>query len=237
LIKAVIFDWFNTLARYEPPREEVHSRALQVFGIGIDPVKLIVPLLTADKYFFDENILRPIRKRSAEEQDELYAHYEEIIMVEAGLKFDKELPYKVYQKGKELFGEILDFVLFDDVIETMKALKETGLTIGLLTNFARDMTPLIKKLGLATYIDFVVTPYDAGADKPDPRIFQTALMKAKVKSAEAIYIGDQYKVDIVGAQSVGITALLIDRYNIYSEMATCPRIANLSGLKNFLNIP
>jgi len=235
LIKAVIFDWFNTLARYEPPRESVHSRALQEFGIEVEPVKLIKPLLSADKYFFDENTVLPVRKRSDEEQEKLYARYEEILMIEAGLKFAQGLPLKVYHKGKELFGDALDFVLFDDVLPVMKTLRQKKLTIGLLTNYAKDMTPLIKKLALDHYIDFIVTPYDAGSDKPDPQIFRFALKKAGVIAGETIYVGDQYKVDIVGAHNAGINrALMIDRYNLYPEIKDSPRIMSMEELNSYL---
>lgn len=235
MIKAVIFDWFNTLARYEPPREQVHSQALKEFDIEIEPVKLIKPLLSADKFFFDENTILPVRKRSVEEQEKLYSHYEEILMTEAGLKFAKGLPLKVYRKGKDIFGDTLDFVLFDDVLPVMKTLKQKKLTIGLLTNYAKDMTPLINKLSLDPYIEFVVTPYEAGSDKPDPQIFRFALKKAGVIADETIYIGDQYKVDILGAHNAGITiALMIDRYNLYPEIKDCPRISSLVELNNYL---
>jgi putative hydrolase of the HAD superfamily len=235
LIKSVIFDWFNTLARYEPPRELVHSRALQEFGIEVEPVKLIKPLMSADKYYFEENTIVPVRKRSAAEQEKLLTSYEEIIMIEAGLKFAKELPAKVYRKGKELFGDTLEFVLFEDVLPVMKTLKQKKLTTGLLTNYAKDMAPLIKKLALDPYVDFVVTPYDAGADKPDPQIFRFALNKAGATADETIYIGDQYKVDIVGARNAGINkALMIDRYNLYPEIKDIPRIMSLKELNPYL---
>jgi putative hydrolase of the HAD superfamily len=235
LLKSVIFDWFNTLARYEPPRELVHSKALQEFGIKVDPVKLIKPLLSADKYYFEENIAIPIRKRSAVEQEILLTRYEEILMVEAGLKFDTDLPLKVYRRGKELFGDTLDFVLFDEVIPVMKILRESKLTIGLLTNYAKDMSPLIHRLSLDTYIDFVVTPYNSGSDKPDPGIFRFALKQAGTTADETIYIGDQYKIDIVGARSAGITrVLMIDRYNLYPEITDCPRMKSLFELNSYL---
>ena len=234
MIKAIIFDWFNTLARYEPPREKVHSQALKEFGINIEPVKLIAPLLAADKVFFEQNITSPIRKRTAEEQDEFYAHYEEILMMEAGLKFNKDLPHKVFRKGREMFGDQLDFVLFDDVLPGLNALHNLRLTVGLVTNLAKDMAFLIHKLGLGKYLDFVITPYDAGVDKPDPKIFKAALGKAGVTSKEAIYIGDQYKVDILGALSAGIQPMLIDRYGLYPDFKECPRITSLSEIPQYL---
>ena len=33
MIKAVFFDLYHTLVRYEPPREELQSKALKDFGI------------------------------------------------------------------------------------------------------------------------------------------------------------------------------------------------------------
>lgn len=235
MIKAVIFDWFNTLARYEPPRETVHSKALQEFGFKVPPANLIKPLLSADKYYFDENMKIPIRNRSAAEQEKIMVRYEEIVMNEAGLQFSPDLPEKVYRRGNVLFRDMLDFVLFEEVLSLMKDLKEKELAIGLLTNYAKDMSPLINRLGLSNYIDFVVTPYNAGTDKPDPGIFRFALQQAGVRADEAIYVGDQYKIDIVGAQSAGIAkALMIDRYDLYPDVKDCTRIKSLSEINDYL---
>ena len=96
------------------------------------------------------------------------------------------------------------------------------------------MGPLVHKLGLEEYLDFIVTPYDAGADKPDPKIFKAALVKAGVTAKEAIYIGDQYKVDILGAISAGIQPLLVDRYGLYLDFKEYPRITGLFQIAQYL---
>ena len=49
MIKAVFFDWFNTLAKYSPPREELQSRVLGEFGFDIAADKLITAMQKADK--------------------------------------------------------------------------------------------------------------------------------------------------------------------------------------------
>jgi len=233
LIKAVIFDWFNTLARYEPPREEIHSRALKEAGINIEPARLIMPLAVADKYFMDENSILPIRKRTPDEQAKIYIRYEEILMEAAGLQFEKALPSKIYYNSKSLFEGTQTFALFDDVIPTLKILKNRNIIIGLLTNFAKDMYPLIRQLKLDPYIDFVITPYEAHADKPQPEIFLAALKKAQVNAHEVIYVGDQYKVDILGARSANMTGILIDRYNLSKD--DCIRISRLTEIVNYLS--
>jgi len=233
VIKAIFFDWFNTLARYEPPREELHSQALREFGIEVSPEKILPGVLTADMYFFGENANSPVEKRDRKERAEVYTRYQKIILSEAGVKADQELLAKVLNKVEQLFKGIT-FTLFDDVLSTLETLKEQRFTLGLLTNLAQDMSPLCHKLGLESYLDFVVTSQQVGADKPEPPIFLAALDRAKVEASQAVHVGDQYKLDVVGARRVGINPILIDRYDLYPEVSDCSRIRDLTELAQYL---
>jgi len=233
VIKAIFFDWFNTLARYEPPREELHSQALRKFGIEVSPEKILPGVLTADTYFFDENANSPVEKRDRKERAEVYTRYQKIILSEAGVKADQKLLAKVMNKVEQLFKGIT-FTLFDDVLSTLETLKEQRFTLGLLTNLAQDMSPLCHKLGLESYLDFVVTSQQVGADKPEPPIFLAALDRAKVEASQAVHVGDQYKLDVVGARRVGINPILIDRYDLYPEISDCSRIRDLTELAQYL---
>jgi len=235
VIKAVFFDWFNTLAHYEPPREELHSKALQDFGIHIPPDKILPALLIADKEFFKENTISPIRKRSPEEQAKLYTRYQASILTEAGVDVSQEpdMVMKVMKKVREL-AKGMHFVLFDDALSTIQSLKEQSLILGLLTNLDRDVDSICRGLGLEPYLDFIVTSGQVDADKPQPPIFLAALEKAGVDASQAIHIGDQYIIDVVGARGVGINPILLDRYNSSPEITDCPRITSLTELTAYL---
>ena len=37
MVKAVFFDFYNTLVNYDPPREELEARALKDLGIDVSP--------------------------------------------------------------------------------------------------------------------------------------------------------------------------------------------------------
>ena len=89
--KAIFFDWFNTLARYEPPREELHSRILEQFGIDVLPSNLLPGILAADKYFFAEIARSPITKRSKEEQGKVYCKYACIMLKQVGCEVDEKI--------------------------------------------------------------------------------------------------------------------------------------------------
>ena len=233
MIKAVFFDWFNTLAYYEPPREELHSQLLREFGIEVSPSDLRPGLMAADKYFFIEAARLPMSKRNSEEQAEFYSRYTYMMLSTAGVKVGKELALQITKKWPQVFGRA-QFTLFDDVLITLKTLKEDRLILGLLTNATRDAISIHRQLGLEPYLDFVVTSEEAKADKPEPFIFQMALDRAGVDASEAVHVGDLYELDVVGARGVGINPILIDRYDLYPEVSDCPRIRGLSELAGYL---
>jgi len=233
MIKAIFFDWFHTLARFDPPRHQLYCQAFQEFGIKLPLEKAMRGILIADQYFFEENAKSPVAERSLEEQLEVYIHYPNTVLTEAGANASRELSLKVMQRVRGQFEGVV-FALFDDVLPTLQELKQQNFIMGLLTNLDRDMVSICRELGIESYIDFVVTAKEAGADKPNPPIFLAALDKAGVKASEAAHVGDQYKFDVVGAKAVGINPLLIDRYNIHPEVSDCPRIHSLATLAQHL---
>ncbi len=233
MTKAVFFDWFNTLARFEPPREELYTKALKQFGIELSPKEIMRGILTADRHYFEENAKWPAEKRSPEEKVALYSLYPKTILAKAGIEAAPELPLKIVKIVLQQYKGGT-FVLFDDVLPALKTLKESKIILGLLTNATKDTISIHRKLGLEPYLDFVVTAEEAGADKPEPPIFLVALQQAGVNASEAIHVGDQYKLDVVGAKGIGITPILIDRYDLYPEVNDCPRIHHLTQVIEYL---
>ncbi|MBI4188667.1 MAG: HAD family hydrolase [Chloroflexi bacterium] len=235
MIKAIFFDWFNTLARYEPHREELQSQVLQEFDIHVSPQKIMPGLAVADREYLEENAVSPVRKRTPEEQSKVYSRYQQTILTEAGVSTSLP-PDRLVQimKRVQQLAQGMDFVLFDNVLPTLKTLKERNLTLGLLSNIDWDMQPVCARLGLGPYINFTVTAGEVGADKPEPAFFLAALRKAGVNASEAIHVGDQYKIDIAGAKGVGIKAILIDRYGSSPEPVDCPRIHTLPELTAYI---
>jgi len=233
VIKAIFFDWFNTLAHFELPRHQLYGQAFREFGIELPPLKIIRGILIGDQHYFEENAKSPVEKRSPEEQVEVYIHYPQAILAEAGVKAPRELPLKILKTVKKQFKGVT-FALFDDVLPTLKTLKQRNIILGLITNLTKDVNLICRELGLEPYLDFVVTPQEVGADKPKPPIFLAALDRAKVEASQAVHVGDQYNIDVVGARGVGITPILIDRYDTFPEVSDCSRIHDLTELVQYL---
>ena len=234
MIRAVFFDWFNTLAHYYPPREDLERQALQEAGFTVSPQAVSRGLYLADKSFYEENARLPLRQRSREEQAKIYVNYQVIVLKEAGIEPSQDLVFRLTARMREL-NTTMRFVLYDDVVDTLKTVKARGLKVGLLTNLQTEIDSMCRELGIAPYIDFIVTSGEVGADKPQPPIFLRALELAKARPAEAIHVGDQYQNDCQGARGVGINPLLIDRDGLYPEVKDCPRIRKLSEVTRFLD--
>ncbi len=233
MIKAIFFDWFNTLVHFDPPRAELYRRAFQRFGIELPFKQMMRSILAADLHYFKENARLPVGERTAEEQAEVYSYYPKLILAEAGIEVDEALPLKVLGMVREE-AKRLPLVLFDDVPPALKMLKERGIILGLLTNATEGMLSLHSKLGLEDYLDLVVTSREAGAEKPAPPIFLFALERAGVEAFEALHVGDQYDLDMVGAREVGIGPVLVDRYDLFPDVSDCLRIRSLTELVQHL---
>lgn len=231
MIKAVFFDLYHTLVQYEPPQEELEAKALQELGVSVTPEALRRPIVAADEFIYNEIAVRPLSYRSTEERIALYMQYQETALREAGIKYDQKLVMDLLGRMQQTK---MNLVLFDDVAPAMTDLKNKGVILGLISNVEQDMTDTITRLGLPSWLDIVVTSQNAGANKPRPEIFQKALEQAGVQSSEAIYIGDQYKVDVVGANGAGMKGILLDRYGYYEDITDCPRIRSLGEVIKYL---
>ncbi|MFH1382725.1 MAG: HAD-IA family hydrolase, partial [Chloroflexota bacterium] len=191
----------------------------------------------ADRELWEENTVSPLRQRSTAEQAQAYLRHQKIILTETGVSLADEaaMTPKILKRLQQL-SEGMRFAVFGDVLLTLKTLKAKKLKVGLLTNLDRDMSLLSRELGLQEYLDFVVTSAEAGADKPAPPIFEMALQRADVRASEAVHVGDQYKLDVLGARGVGIVPILIDRDDFYPEVTDCRRIHSLTEVIDLLPI-
>src|SRR3989304_2764733 len=195
------------------------------------PPKLRPAYAAADAFWVRENALHPVGELLSEERDAFYAAYEGLILRGAGVEVSPELALRIF---KELLAAEIRFALFDDVPPPLARLKGLGLTLGLVTNLRRDLDKVCRDLGLTPYLDFGVSSQEAGAEKPHPPIFLAALREAGVEPVNAIHVGDQYEADVLGARGVGISALLIDRDNLWSEIQDCPRLSTLAEVEDYL---
>ena len=122
------------------------------------------------------------------------------------------------------------FTLYDDVDTTLRALKQRGLLIGLITNGHRSLTAFQSHFELDGLIDVTLASREHGYMKPHASIFRAALELAHVRAEDSVMVGDSYSHDVLGAESVGMRGVLLARGGVAPDGITAPVIQSLSEL-------
>jgi putative hydrolase of the HAD superfamily len=103
------------------------------------------------------------------------------------------------------------WVLYSDTREVLKALKERGYELGIISNFDSRLFNVLRGLGILELFDTVTLSSLAHAAKPAPKIFHAALEKHATDPDDAVHVGDSVHDDVEGARSAGLRAILINR--------------------------
>ena len=93
----------------------------------------------------------------------------------------------------------------DGAIELLNRLHRRHVQTAIVTDMtAHIQHRKIAALGFAGVLDAMVTSEEAGVEKPNPKIFLDCLHKLQIKPQEALYIGDSFERDIIGAHAAGL---------------------------------
>uniref|UniRef100_A0AAG5DW25 Haloacid dehalogenase-like hydrolase domain-containing protein 3 n=1 Tax=Anopheles atroparvus TaxID=41427 RepID=A0AAG5DW25_ANOAO len=140
----------------------------------------------------------------------------------------------------------------------LRALQETrtvdpstqyqGKIVGVISNFDSRLSTILLNNGISStmrdncetrMVDFIITSYEAGVEKPDPKIFEIALKRANLQSHtspvqphEALHIGNLYNEDFLGARGAGWHALLVNVPKANEEAWKIPRRHIFSGISD-----
>lgn len=122
----------------------------------------------------------------------------------------------------------------DDVRPTLTRLRDSGLTVGLVSNRSTSLETVTAENGLTDLFDFTLSAGEADSWKPDPGIFNRALQIAQATPETSVYVGDNYYADIVGARGAGLTPILVDRRGVFPD-ADCRVIREIGELESLTN--
>ena len=100
-----------------------------------------------------------------------------------------------------------DLQPFDDVIPFLDALKEAGLTVGIITHgWTTKQAEKLIRLGLVPHLDkgAVFITDQLGISKPNPKLYTTALRELRLEASEAMYVGDNLANDVAPPKTLGM---------------------------------
>src|SRR5690606_23130377 len=204
-ITDVFFDLDHTLWDFERNSELTYQKIFEKYNLQIhlpDFLKVYVPNNTRlwGLYQFDK-----IGK-------------EELRYQRLKMSFD-ELGVSVTDEYIDLLAD--DYIkylstfnhLFDNAQTILDYLKPKY-KLHIITNgFAEVQEGKLKNSGIVDYFEVIMDSEKAGVKKPNPVIFEKAMSLAKVQPSNALMVGDNYDVDILGAKNAGMQALYFNPLN------------------------
>lgn len=103
----------------------------------------------------------------------------------------------------------------------LEALRSRGVRTGIVSNFDHRLPTILQDLGILHYFDCVTLPAEAGAAKPDRRIFDLALAtlaRLGELSGPAVYVGDRAVEDVAGARGAGLLPIPVSSLATLEEL-------------------
>ena len=109
---------------------------------------------------------------------------------------------------------LLSATVFDNKrLVMLKKIKESGLLLGLLSNFdySKGAMSIIEKTGILPFLDACIISEDDGYRKPRGSIFMNLSKKLNLDPSEILFVGDTFEADVIGSKSVGMRSVWLNK--------------------------
>ena len=213
--KAIFFDFGGTLMCAESDNvAHLHMMkdVIQKYNLSASPEDMVTKynsyLFTREMTLLDtdpeEKSFTPLRESTKKAFKGLLAEYKIQPSKEDFQWFGKSFieNHKKYIK------------LFPETLPILRKLKKTNLHVGIISDIDDDFQDFqFKVFGISEMFDSITTSEEVQIYKPEEKIFQVALNKARCLGKESIIIGDSYKKDIVGGKNMGMTTIWINKFS------------------------
>ena len=190
-LDAVTIDAFGTLLELVDPAPAL-AGALRERGLERDP-ESIARAFTAEVAYY---IPRSHEGRDAESLAALRRECASVFLAELGVELEPG-------EFAPAFVGALEFRVADGALSALDALRSAGFVLACVANWDVSLGERLGAAGLADRFALILSSAEAGAEKPDPRIFELALARLGTKPARTVHVGDG-EADRQGARAAGL---------------------------------
>jgi putative hydrolase of the HAD superfamily len=125
--------------------------------------------------------------------------------------------------------------------EGLRALAGAGVRLGFVSNNDGEALARLRAIelaqvgpGVGVEVECVIDSGAVGVEKPDPRIFEIALLAMRLRPDQCWYVGDMPGIDAVGARRAGIRPFILDPYGDhapdgYETVTSLAEVASLAA--------
>ncbi len=218
-MRAVLFDAGNTLVFLDYDRMAAAVGAALDLPLSGDQLAAAAPEATL------------ARERARGTDRERAAAYLEALFRAAGVQSDRMAEVRTCLT--RLHDQLhLWSTVAADTHAALGRLRAAGLRLGVVSNSDGRVEEALRAADLLRYFDVVIDSALVGVEKPDPAIFRAALDVLNVAPEEAMFVGDLYEVDVLGARAAGMSGVLLCPAGASDDR--CRTVHSLSALADDL---
>ncbi len=215
---AVFLDFGGTLAYREPDEWDIFLAVCRENNLILTLDQVNRGRALADQTHRSEQF------ETRERMEFFYLEWFRLILTSLGVDRAGPLSIEIHSR----FTEESKILLFPEVRDVLRQLTETGVVLGVVSNYNCNLEETCARLGISHYFEFILASDLVRSHKPDPGIFRLAVSEANASGDGCVHVGDSYGADYVGASKAGLQAILLDRSG--EEMWACPVIEDLRDL-------
>lgn len=226
----IFLDMGYTLSCPDPSWVDIYAKAYREAGITIDRDALHEAVEGVWQSVIAQDATAAWEATEAADLRRIW-EIEQEILDRLGVTEDRE---RIIEEVTSHFRDPGNYHVFPEAPDTLQALRDRGYTLAIVSNWEWYLPALCQELSLTPYFDAIVASARVGRAKPHPKIFHVALSKTGAEPERTLHVGDSYDADVVGAQQVGITGVLLDRDGT-AQADGHPTISRLDELLTLLD--
>ena len=232
-IQAILFDFDGTLRHHLPSGGEVFTEYAISLGLQVSDEDRRRAAIWEHYYFANSPEIQADQKKFNGQEEDFWFHFAHRRLAALGCppQLIQEIGPKASAHMRENYKP--EVWLPGETHTVIPQLRESGYTLGVVSNRDKPYQDEIDRLGMTGYFDFSLAAGEVQSWKPEPGIFYAALERAGAAAHQTIYIGDNFFADVVGARRAGLQPVLYDPKGLFYE-PDCPVITSFEELIGLL---
>ena len=230
VINTIYFDLDGTLRHNQPSFLEALAGYNLPLGLPVEIANSLHGHRWLHNYWAQSPQLITDRKTFGDDEDAFWVNHSRRYLEASGCPPEQaqKLAPGLTECMRERYSPV--DTLADEADKILDHLQQIGFRLGVISNRSDPFDEQLEALGIRSYFEYSLAAGTIDAWKPDPRIFQHALSQMNVLPEQAVYVGDNYFADVIGARKAGLQPILIDPVNLFPE-ADCIVIDTIGDLE------
>lgn len=224
--KCLIWDFDGTLG-YRPGKWSgtIVEVARRFAGLGVD-IETVRPFMQEGFPWDNSFRTNPPMRAAGDWWDAMHPVFESAFL---GCGLPLVQARALAGQVRSVYTDVAEWRLYEDTKDVLAELLEEGWRHTILSNHVPELRSLVDGLGLGSLIHNIVNSAETGFEKPHPLAFHAALASLD-DPAEVWMIGDSITADVLGAESVGLRAILVRS----EDPRATRRAESLRGVRAFI---